>query len=73
MSCEIEDDEGYFGAKIVRGKREGVRLKKHLCFYFVLHARPFAIRNAKTQDSVYTQIVKHYLTKELLPRTLQIP
>ena len=28
MSCEIEDDEGYFGAKIVRGKKGGRETEK---------------------------------------------
>ncbi|WP_246059130.1 hypothetical protein [Campylobacter troglodytis] len=56
MSGEIEVDESYFllrythncvveGARIVRGKRG--RRADRKSFYFVLHTRPFARRDAK--------------------------
>ena len=56
MSGEIEVDESYFGARRVRGKRGRGAGRKTPVFGML-----------KRQASVYTQVVKHFSAKELLP------
>ena len=68
MQGEIEIDESYFGAKRVRGKREGVELtKKTPVFLLRLRLQLQAEGMLKRNGYVWMQIVKDYSASELLP------